>query len=37
MFVKPLLCKRFHNRARQQPGDPVIESPRGMIRTGVAA
>lgn len=37
MLVKPPFCSLFHNRARQQPGDPVIESPRGMIRTGAAS
>ena len=37
MSVWPVLCSRFHSSARQQPGEPVIESPSGMIRTGVAA
>jgi hypothetical protein len=26
----------FQRSARQQPGEPVIESPSGMIRTGTA-
>ena len=26
----------FQRSARQQPGEPVIESPSGMIRTGAA-
>jgi hypothetical protein len=33
----PALCSRVHSSARQQPGEPVIESPSGMTRTGVAA
>jgi hypothetical protein len=37
MFVMPLLVSRCQSRARQQPGEPVIESPSAMIRTGVAA
>src|SRR2546430_11830678 len=37
MLVKPAFCSWVHSRARQQPGEPVIESPSGMIRTGPAA
>jgi hypothetical protein len=36
MLVKPVACSRCHSSARQQPGEPVIESPSGMIRTGAA-
>jgi hypothetical protein len=37
MLVSPADCSRFHSRARQQPGDPVMESPSGMMRTGSMA
>ncbi|CAM5367928.1 hypothetical protein SPURM210S_08440 [Streptomyces purpurascens] len=37
MSLYPLFTSRFHNTARQQPGEPVIESPSGMTRTGSAA
>lgn len=37
MFVCPAFCNWFHSTARQQPGEPVIESPSGMMRTGSAA
>jgi hypothetical protein len=36
MLVKPVFCSLFQSSARQQPGEPVIESPSGMIRAGAA-
>ena len=32
-----VLCSWFQSSARQQPGEPVIESPSGMMRTGAVA
>ena len=37
MFVTPAVCSCVHRYARQQPGAAVMESPSGMMRTGVCA
>src|SRR2546421_263792 len=37
MLVYPVVCRWCQRMARQQPGPAVMESPSGMIRTGVAA
>jgi hypothetical protein len=34
MLVNPLFSSICQRRARQHPGEPVIESPSGMMRTG---
>src|SRR5882672_4343038 len=37
MLVKPVCWRCCQSSARQQPGEPVMESPSGIIRIGVAA